>query len=150
MNDTVTLYHLGSWYHCYNDDADVVSNLTGYKVFIDKVAKRQTIGFPERSINKVISKLRINNVSFLSDNDSEQYGERNNYRNMLRCHSQKLTGSFTVKYEGVKEIEEFTIGDNISEDAELTIRVDKANTGDIIEFNDNKVFIIDKKMKYIH
>ena len=57
----------------------------------------------------------------------------------------KYHGSFTLKFDD-GEINEFTIGRNISNDAEIVKKVYEAKAGDIIIINEEKILIINKRM----
>ena len=57
----------------------------------------------------------------------------------------KYHGSFTLKFDD-GEINEYTIGKNISNDAEIVKKVYEAKAGEIININDEKILIINKRM----
>lgn len=57
----------------------------------------------------------------------------------------KFHGSFTLKFND-GEVNEFTVGSNISNDAEIVKKVYEAKTGEIININDEKILIINKRM----
>ena len=155
MRDVVELFHIGSWYRAYGNDAHIISYLLGYKTFYDSYANTYAIGFPDNVIKRVESKLAFNRVNYILVNDSNiliDFGSKNNYCNIINGDddNQKeldYSGDFTVKYEGDYPEESFIIGKTISKDAELTKCVTRANVGDIIKVNDERVFIIEKNIQ---
>ena len=161
MNKTVRLIHLGSWYKCFGDDAKIISFITDYKLFEDIRTLQPTVGFPESSIDKVVTYLKQNKINYTLVNDSDRiydFGNENNYDRFLhddlpfsyvvngRQVNKKITGRFIVKYESEEESEEFIINDTISQEAELTKKVLSANIGDIVNINGERVLIIEKEI----
>jgi hypothetical protein len=156
---TVKLYHFGTWYKVYKDDAKILSFLLDYKMFEDEYSGTICVGFPEVSIDKVLINLNKNKVNYILINDDEKFvnfGLENNYEKFLRNDlplsyvrgtnvvNVSPKGSFIVKYEDKLE-EEFIIGENgINENAELVKRVLLHNVGDCFEINNNKITLLKK------
>lgn len=158
----VKLYHKGNWYKAYNDDAKIVAFIMDYKLFEDIKSTVPSVGFPESSLEKVIDALCRNKINYIlpyDENKLRDFGKENNYDKFL-FHDlpfsyvvdgfqakKKPKGSFIVKYDNEPE-EEFVIGENINEDAELVKCVEKGNVGDILSINDYKIEIISKNIEY--
>ena len=70
----VLLLKIGTFYECYNDDANIISYLFGYKIKTlssgDKVC-----GYPLVSYNKVISNLESRNINYISIDKAHNYEE---------------------------------------------------------------------------
>ena len=157
---TVVLRHLGTWYHVYDDDAIVISNITQYKLFNDIKTEKLAVGFPDISIEKVISDLelyKINYILIYDDNILHDFGENNAYDKfvegnvilpgMEHIRSDRIAeGSFVVQYNNEPE-ETYTIGENISQDAKLVVEAIKHDIGDIFDIGDDKVRIVSKNIK---
>ena len=54
----------GNFYRCFNNDAVIINYLFNYKL-----SEKNSTGFPIKSIDKVISILRNNNISCIVIND---------------------------------------------------------------------------------
>lgn len=162
MEKCVRLIHLGTWYKCHGNDAKVISFITNYKLFEDIITRIPSVGFPESSINKVISDLKANKINYILINDDDKlvdFGMKNNYERFLfndlpfsyvvdgKKVQKRFKGRFTVKYDG-EEPEEFIINENINEDAELAIKVATAEINDFIKINEHNIKVIDKKIEY--
>lgn len=63
-NKVVTLSHKGVFYYAYEENAIVIHNLMGYKLKRDSANSQLSCGFPESALGKVISKLRIMEISY--------------------------------------------------------------------------------------
>ena len=158
---TIVLTHGDYWYSTYNDSAYVLSYITNYKLFIETQSKRPAVMFPVESIDKVIDSLQEYKINYYLKYEDKyvDFGEENNFDSCLHhdlpisyqnelVHPKKPKGRFKVQYEG-EEIEEFIIGENISEDTELTKKVADGNIGDIIKINDYNIKIIEKEISFI-
>ena len=77
----VKLYKKGGFYHCYNDDSYIIGYLCDYKIINNRV------GFPIRSINKVINTLVVNKIDYvIYDKDiiiDKYVNKDNRYNNIL-------------------------------------------------------------------
>ncbi len=62
--EVVVFIRYGNFYRCYYNDAYIVSYLFDYKL-----SEKNSTGFPIKSIDKVISILRNNNISCIVIND---------------------------------------------------------------------------------
>lgn len=160
---TIKLYHFGTWYKAYNDDAKIISFLMDYKLFEDESSGTPTVGFPEISIDKVEINLRNNKVNYILINDGEvlkDFGSENNYEKFLHNDlplsylkgSHIVTaspkGSFIVKYNNDPE-EEFVIGENgINENAELVKKVVLHDVGENFDINGNMVTLLKKDIYF--
>ena len=143
MDNMIKLFHVGTWYRAYGNDAKVISSLMNYRVFYDHNYSQISVGFPEQSITKVKRILDLNKMRYSLIENSNNINDLENIDDRVY----DLYGSFAVKYEGDHPIESFIIGDTISKDAELTKKVILANVGDIIKVNDNRVLLIEKNIK---
>ena len=84
---------------------------------------------------------------------TKKHKKKNNTTNhveMAKKQAQKLkanySGSFVVKFDGELE-EEFVIGKNISNEAELVKLVYNSETGKIIKINTEQALLISKNIK---
>lgn len=160
---TIKLYHFGTWYKAYNDDAKIISFLMDYKLFEDESSGTPTVGFPEISIDKVEINLRNNKVNYILINDGEvlkDFGSKNNYERFLYNDlplsylkgTHRVTsspkGSFVVKYNNDPE-EEFVISENgINENAELVKKVISHDLGENFDINGNTVTLLKKDIYF--
>ncbi len=161
MDNAVILTHGDYWYRAYGDSAYVLSFITDYKLFEDSNTKRPAVSFPIDSIDKVISLLNKNKINYYLKYEDiyKDFGEENNFKNFIHKDLpfsyikeneviKKIPkGSFKVQYEG-ENPEEYVIGEDISEDAELTKKVEESNIGDVIEINQYKIRVIEKNINY--
>lgn len=61
--NSVVLIKSGSFYRTYDNDAIILSYLCCYKVI------KNVLGFPIRSLSKILKKLKREEVNFVVDND---------------------------------------------------------------------------------
>lgn len=73
---SLVLIKSGSFYITFLDDALILNYLFFYKIVNDKV------GFPTSNLDKIVSKLDDNNISYYI-NDNNYNNEINNYNNIL-------------------------------------------------------------------
>ena len=87
--NTVHMYLIRDWYKVYNEDAEIVSDIFGYKMFDDNYSPylgNICCGFPKRIIDKVKLGLEKNNINFTIINTEDysytyyDYLEENNYK----------------------------------------------------------------------
>ena len=156
---TVKLYHMGTWYHAFDDDAKIVSFLLDFKLYEGRINNTLEIGFPESSIDKVETNLRKNKVNYILVNDDRKqidFRDENNYDKFLYNDlpisyvrgSKNINippnGTFVVKYNDEPD-EEFIIGqDGINENTELVKSVLNHNVGETFDINGNSVILIKK------
>lgn len=82
MSGNVVIRKAGGFYNVFDDDAIIVSYLTGYKVVNGKC------GFPINSLGKVTNILCDNNVSYIvrenmKDIEVKKYKKNNKYEKIL-------------------------------------------------------------------
>ena len=156
----VKLYHLGSWYKVYEDDARVVSSIINYKLFEDPKTGKLCVGFPDYLIDNILYMLKVCSVSYILPNDDnfiKDFGIHNNYNKYLKYSlpisyvrkdfnvKKNIKGTFTIKFENDNE-EIYEIGNNISSDAKLVSLVMKNNIGDKVFINGEYFYIIEKNI----
>ena len=76
-NDTLVMIIVGNFYHIYDEDAIIMFYLFKYKINDNKV------GFPIRSLEKVINKLIKNNINYYVDENNFKYFDNNGYLELL-------------------------------------------------------------------
>ena len=76
-NDTLVMIRVGNFYHIYDEDAIIMFYLFKYKINDNKV------GFPIRSLEKVINKLIKNNINYYVDENNFKYFDNNGYLELL-------------------------------------------------------------------
>ena len=155
----VKLYKSGNWYNVYDDDAKVLAYVTDYKLFQDSYTLKSKVGFPIYLADKTIACLENNyiNYCFVDDQIIKDYGEKNNYIRFLKNdlpfsyvvngekRVKEIKGTFKVKFED-EQIEEFEVGENINQEAELVQLILKHDVGETIILNDEKIEIIEKNI----
>jgi len=161
--NTVKLFHFGTWYRAYNDDAKIVSFLLDYKLFEDEFSGDLCVGFPEVSIDKIQINFRQNKVNYILINDDNKlidFGVENNYKRFLHndlpisyikgTHTINAlpNGRFIVKYNDEPE-EEFIIGENgIGENTELVKKVVLHDVGENFDIKGNMVTLLKKDISF--
>ena len=76
-NVTLVMIRVGNFYHIYDEDAIIMFYLFKYKINDNKV------GFPIRSLEKVINKLIKNNINYYVDENNFKYFDNNGYLELL-------------------------------------------------------------------
>ena len=72
--DTICLFKVGTFFHCYNRDSYIVAYLFGYQVRnIENNGKE--CGFPINSLDKVIEKLENENINYAIYDKKDNYSE---------------------------------------------------------------------------
>lgn len=83
-NYCVKLYKSGKFYNAFGDDGLVLHELLGYKY----LEHRQSVGFPESALDKVLLKLEQEKVAYETYNKDEKInsfkGIKKNYNNILK------------------------------------------------------------------
>ncbi len=84
--ETVCFFRVGTFYHCYNKDAYIISFLFNYKL---KSLEKNYVecGFPLGAINKNIAKLENNKINYViidkrnnyEEEEKQDFGNLNNY-----------------------------------------------------------------------
>ena len=81
--DSICLFKVGTFFHCYNRDTYILSYLFGYKIRdIEKDGKE--CGFPVGAVNKVISQLEHKKINYVI------IDKRNNYNEEEFCNFNDL------------------------------------------------------------
>lgn len=93
--DTICLFKIGTFYHCYNRDCYIISYLFGYQVRnIEEQVKE--CGFPEIAINKVKAKLEDKKINYAI------FDRRNNYKEEEKYDFKNLN-TYNKHFEKAKE-----------------------------------------------
>ena len=77
------MFKIGSFYHCYNRDAYILSYIFGYKIkSIEKSNKE--CGFPISAIEKIIAKLEILKINYvlIDRRDNYEIDEKKDYKKL--------------------------------------------------------------------
>ena len=77
------MFKIGSFYHCYNRDAYILSYIFGYKIkSIEKSNKE--CGFPISAIEKIIAKLEILKINYvlIDRRDNYDIDEKKDYKKL--------------------------------------------------------------------
>lgn len=84
MTDKVLkIYKDGQWFHCYKDDALIISYLTGYKLYTDAKTNDDTVGFSNPS--KVLKKLNQYEIDYdFIDYKNKKTFLHNHYNDILK------------------------------------------------------------------
>lgn len=145
------------WYHAYNDDAIVVSNILGYKLF-ERSGNKNAIGFPEKYFRKVTVNLRDYNIGYnidgiIIDYPNSKYNQclKNEFTKYESYTSKKsniskkdiISGNFTIQFNEEEPIE-LEIGVNINSEAPIVKFVSKNAIDCYYEYGDDIVKIISK------
>ena len=75
MKGSILIRKVGGFYNVFDDDAIIVSYLTGYKVVNGRC------GFPINSLNKVINILEDNKVNYIVREGMEDINKKNYKKN---------------------------------------------------------------------
>ena len=76
-NNTLIMIKVGNFYHIYDDDSIIMNYLFKYKIIDNKV------GFPLKSLDKVIKKLSKSNINYFIDENNYKLFDNNNYLEIL-------------------------------------------------------------------
>lgn len=66
--DKIILVKYGNFYRCFDDDSFIIFYLFNYKI-----SDNYVVGFPINNLDKVLSKLRDNNISVIIIKDRNNY-----------------------------------------------------------------------------
>lgn len=162
MEGIVTFYDDQiDWYHAYEDDAIVISEILGYEIFV-RYNGKQAIGFPRKYLRKVTSALSDYNIGYtifgsdvIIDYPNSRYKvileqelnkkQSASYVKTNFIIKEKLNGKFTIQYNDEEPLL-FVIGENINPEAEIIKFVLKNNVG-IYNYGDDIVKIINKELE---
>lgn len=95
MSSNVVIRKNGGFYYVLDDDAIVVSYLTGYKVLGGRC------GFPLNSLDKVTNLLSDNHVNYtvrenMEDKDNKNFKKNNKYNKILDSGKKKLAIDYRI------------------------------------------------------
>ena len=95
MSSSVVIRRTGGFYNVFDDDAIIVSYLTGYKI------SNGRCGFPLNSLNKVTNLLDDNTINYvvrenMEDVDSRNYRKLNKYDKVLEKGKKKFDIDYRV------------------------------------------------------
>ncbi len=167
MEGVVNLYNdQVDWYHAYGNDAKVISNIIGYKLYKIKDAI-PAVGFPTYVLDKVAYRLKIHDISYgingriVYNCPNSEYNKFLNKKvtqqtffydygptiDNIKLYKEITIGTFTIKYNDEDSEQSYEIGQNINPEAGIINFVEKHSIGDIDEYNDYKIQIINKDLK---
>ena len=162
MEGIVTFYaDQIDWFHAYNDDAIVISNIIGYKLF-ERFNGMIAIGFPREYLKKVTNALKHYNIGYSIFDDgiiikypNSKYKERldsdfvnKNYvfYNLTNYVTKNIIkGSFTIQYNDEEPITR-EVGVSINPKAKIVEFVAKNEIGNSYEYGDDIIKIISKNL----
>lgn len=80
---SICLFEIGSFYHVYGRDADIISYLFGYKIKMLEPNIKEC-GFPISIISRVVAQLEISKIDYLKINKRNNYEveEKVEYKNL--------------------------------------------------------------------
>ena len=129
--EDVVLVQMGKFYYAYGKDAYILSNLFGYKLN-EFETNIYSVGFPNNSYAKVISKLEKLKINYLI------LDKRNNYE-VLESQNYKNLNNYNKYFEKAKK------------EILIKIRIQKINEYLLKNINTNgireKIFEIEKILK---
>ena len=165
MNNIVKIYNDEcGWYHVYDNDAKVVSNIFGYKLY-KRNNDRNAVGFPCVVLDKIKNKLEkykigysINGkviIEFPSSNYETFLNKRVNDNMVYYTYPSKIlykdiiVGKFTIKYSDEELERNYEIGEDINPEAGIIKFVNEHSLGYSGLYNNFIVQIINKDFKTI-
>ena len=105
--EMIVFVKYGNFYRCFNNDAVIINYLFNYKL-----SEKNSTGFPIKSIDKVISILRNNNISCIVINDINNVINyiciNNKYNSFLDLSKKNYTLNETL-FSINKEVKELLI-----------------------------------------
>ena len=95
MKESVVIRKSGGFYNVFDDDAIIISYLTGYKITDGRC------GFPLNSLNKVTNLLEDNKVNYtvkekMEDEEKKNYKKNNKYSNVLDKGKKKISIDYRI------------------------------------------------------
>lgn len=105
--ESVMMYKIGSFYHCYGKDAYLLSGMFGY--LLKSTANTVECGFGVNAINKVKSKLEENKINYLLLDPRNNYyvDEEDDNKNLNEYNKHFKTCYIAVKNRNeIKKISE--------------------------------------------
>lgn len=116
--ETVCLFRIGTFYHCYNRDAYILSYLFGYKLK-NLELNNVECGFPIGSINKIMAKLEQCKVNYTIIDKRNNYDEEDgqNYKDLNQYNKYYSKANSYIKYKSrIEKINNFLIENIESKD----------------------------------
>lgn len=124
--EDIVFLKIGKFYYCYGKDAYIISYFFNYK--LNLVENTYSCGFPNQSLNKIISKLEEKKINYII------IDRRNNY-DVEEKETFKNLNNYNKYYEKAKEI----IG--------LKVRIQKINEYLLEKMDKKKIYDIEKILK---
>ena len=95
MGSSVVIRRSGGFYYVFDDDAMIISYLTGYKVSGDRC------GFPLNSLSKVTNLLEDNSINYIvrekmEEVDKREFKKNNKYNKMLDKGKKKFSIDYRI------------------------------------------------------
>ena len=95
MRSSVVIRKAGGFYYTFDDDAMIISYLTGYKISGDRC------GFPLNSLSKVTNLLEDNSINYLvkekmEEVDRREFKKNNKYNKMLDKGKKKFSIDYRI------------------------------------------------------
>lgn len=95
MRSSVVIRKSGGFYYAFDDDAIIISYLTGYKVSGDRC------GFPLNSLSKVTNLLEDNSINYIvrekmEEVDSKNFKKNNKYNKILDKGKKKFSINYRI------------------------------------------------------
>ena len=95
MGSSVVIRRSGGFYYVFDDDAMIISYLTGYKVSGDKC------GFPLNSLSKVTNLLEDNSINYIvkenmEEIESKNFKKNNKYSKILDKGKKKFSIDYRI------------------------------------------------------
>ena len=69
----ILLFQFGNFYRAYGRDSLILAYIFGYQ--LNEVQNMKTCGFPKAALNKVMTQLEENSISYIILNKCDQYAE---------------------------------------------------------------------------
>lgn len=114
--NSVCLFKVGNFYHCYDKDAYILSYVFGYKIK-SLEGNYKEAGFPIVALNKVIAKLENNKINYIILDKRNDYDvdQEEDYKNLNKYDEFYEKSHLYVNYKArIENINEFLLK-NISE-----------------------------------
>lgn len=110
----VVFIKIGNFYECYNEDANIISFLFGYKLKT-MPSDDKNCGFPLVSINKVISNLESRSINYILIDKAHNYEEieKVNYKRKNKYYELLAKANdYIFKLERINKIRNYLLKDN--------------------------------------
>lgn len=104
----VVLLKIGTFYECYNDDANIISYLFKYKIKTLSSGDKNC-GFPLVSYNRVISNLENRNINYISIDKNHNYEEMDKMNYKRKNKYKELSNKANDYLDKINRIEKIKI-----------------------------------------